>query len=487
MSRHGGSLDACSDEDGHNLQGQGNHQPAHPGSTSSVVPGQWVDRESYRFKAPGAEQAAEAERIRQGDDAALAALRAQKRAGLVPCNEQLGGSHASMRQARLAFVDKLQRESSPSFIRRKRTEEEKKKKAEERERHEQEKRHRAAEWAERERRKLAKNRADNKAKQRHWESWGDQQNRIVSNHLGIHSCAAGGSNGGSDASACDASGRGDITMVDGRDTHVSELTSATSATSAAGQLANPASTTYPDDVECNTLTLEPSGLCAAPSASVLCVICDASVVPGSGSYDLGVCICSSCALSQSLIVSGGPWQCPVCTLINEPNALQCSVCENQRPQSQVPPPQAASAAPQASAPASGCAPAPHLAASHNLLAWLQQNRLQEYYEALIEHGYDNRKDMEDMEPDEVDEMFTYAKVKPGHKARFKRALKGHCEGGSGNHRECPVCLTGQDEKVDTALTPCGHVFCAEHAGQAKENAFCPVCRSKVASLQRIYL
>lgn len=51
-------------------------------------------------------------------------------------------------------------------------------------------------------------------------------------------------------------------------------------------------------------------------------------------------------------------------------------------------------------------------------------------------------------------------------------------------RRCPVCF--EEEEVDVALTPCGHLFCADCADRAVSIGRCHLCRVCPSSTQKVF-
>lgn len=149
---------------------------------------------------------------------------------------------------------------------------------------------------------------------------------------------------------------------------------------------------------------------------------------------------------QDCLIDPDLWQCQTCTFINEADAIECGACGSPRPRRQpVQPVLRINAKPVVEAPKSpekpptsemGHAAEADMAETEELLPpqppagpptlieWLQANRLDEYYEALVEAGFEELDDLREAEPRELDDLFTLLNIKPGHMGRFRRALRG---------------------------------------------------------------
>jgi len=220
---------------------------------------------------------------------------------------------------------------------------------------------------------------------------------------------------------------------------------------------------------------------------------------------------------EDRLIDPDVWQCAVCTLINTFDLSACDACQNPRPAPTAPNQQReqdTSIVARISASSSSCMMEEveivdgqfnHSSCSStevkldvcrlskdandpiSLLAWLQAERLEEYHEVMIEYGYEDVDDLRAAKQSDLDDMFKFCSVKPGHMLRFRRALRRGVGGGTlGGSTECPVCLSGPQEGVNVALTPCGHLFCAMHATQAQKQRECPVCRKVPSGTQRIF-
>lgn len=365
-----------------------------------------------------------------------------------------------MQEARHEFLKRFEQQSTPAARARQRKEQEAKKREQDKRKHEEEKKQHEAEWYKREMKRKAQDRELNKEQRRQWQAWDDQQ-QSASSSLPLE-----------------------------RRNTTEEVTSSASAGHAQHSMH--------------------SAHVPTPSAQH-CIICG-----GSGLLLSNISICESCAdeshsltaansvsnsmtTPQAALNCTSPWPCPVCTYVNNGNALRCDMCQTAQP---APMPVQVTAdssftgtTPNGDRLVGSAAQFGGVTAGHenmpceSLLAWLQQNRLEEYHSCLLKEGYDDLEVLRGMEPHEFDECCQSIQMKPGHRVKFRNALgqnTKHRSNGA-NQRECPVCLIGTASNVDVALTPCGYVFCAEHAAEASCMEQCPVCGSTPASTQRVFV
>jgi len=234
---------------------------------------------------------------------------------------------------------------------------------------------------------------------------------------------------------------------------------------------------------------------------------------------------------QDRLIDTDIWQCEACTLVNPANISCCDACGNARPRpggnvlqlrpavapthakGQCAPPvgstgsttaaTAASAAAATVTVVSGSSGSAAASASTGqtktqsqpatLLAWLRENRLSQYHELLVEQGFEELDDLLATDEKELDQVFDLVGVKPGHMMRLRRALRNCSVAGAAAvgtqkcGRECPVCLLGPQVEVNVALSPCGHIFCMEHASHALKSGECPLCRGQPSTLQTLFL
>eukprot|EP00929_Paragymnodinium_shiwhaense_P088691 TRINITY_DN49003_c0_g3_i1.p1 TRINITY_DN49003_c0_g3~~TRINITY_DN49003_c0_g3_i1.p1 ORF type:complete len:608 (+),score=112.93 TRINITY_DN49003_c0_g3_i1:167-1825(+) len=223
------------------------------------------------------------------------------------------------------------------------------------------------------------------------------------------------------------------------------------------------------------------------------------------------------------------WQCGVCTLINEHARATCEMCETPKYPISLRPVQARPSGPpsQRCSSSLGCAQAPSLPATGPaslssssaalsettralsmppsppaaagetpLMVWLRRHRLESYFTKLVEDGFEELEDLQAADPQELEKVLTDIGVKTGHLLRFRRALQEGADiqspsassppAASGGGFECSVCLAGESQDVNVALIPCGHVYCRQHAEQARAANKCHTCREPVQSVQRIF-
>lgn len=181
--------------------------------------------------------------------------------------------------------------------------------------------------------------------------------------------------------------------------------------------------------------------------------------------------CEACSAARD---TAAQWQCSTCTLLNPASQPVCTVCAAPSP----------SARPMTSAPNPQAARPPS-----RLSTWLKEHRLEQYEKRLTDLGYE-MEDLDVIQPAELEELFEVIGVSPPHKIRFRNGLKHQVATVPSVERprpECPVCL----EQVPSnqglyTLSPCGHVFCHQHALVALGNSSCSVCRGAPERIQQLF-
>lgn len=450
----------------------------------SPQPGQWVEREAYRFKTPDKERRAEMSRIHRGDEAALAALRQRKLLELLPCNRPLGASTstsepATVREGREGLLRRLEKDQDPVQARLRKKEKEQSRRQKEQEELDEKRRRHADGWHARQRVEAERARELNERAKRHWQ--------------GIQ---------GASSAAADPTGSG----VPG--ISASGLPGSAAKPGVPGPGVPPGcAPSRADTTAAPTSTAQASPAPMSPAtARMSCAMCSRPIALNSVRWFDDLALCGRCvARSQQApdhLPEGQRWTCVVCTLSNEPGALECDACGTPAvfadsavggdsgagvAGSGAPGPAGAPATAQPGTAKAG----PSAARAARLLEWLRAKHLEEYHANMLEHGFDVPAELAELEAADIEDMLRLVGVKPGHRSRFTKALKDPAAGqAAASDRallECPICLVPRSDCQAAALLPCGHVYCEEHAAAALKKERCFVCRQPPIGQQQLFV